>query len=248
MRYLASLTTTFLMLAYFSTNVALAQNDWLKKGKDLLGNIGAGGGGSALANSEIAAGLKQALDIGTSNVVSQLGVAGGFSNDPAIHIPLPSSLNTMRSALGAVGMGATMDDLEQRLNRAAEIATPKAKQLFVNAIAAMTLDDAKGILNGPDDSATRYFQKKMTPELVQEMRPIVNQSLAEAGAVQSYDTAMGEYSKLPFVPDLKANLTDYVVEKGTGGIFHYLAIQEAEIRANPAKHTTDLLKRVFGKG
>jgi hypothetical protein len=41
-------------------------------------------------------------------------------------------------------------------------------------------------------------------------------------------------------------LTNYVTEGGMNGIFHYLAREEAAIRQNPAKRTTDLLKRVFG--
>ena len=57
---------------------------------------------------------------------------------------------------------------------------------------------------------------------------------------------MGAYSSLPFVPDVKANLTDYVIEKGMDGIFYYVAKEEAAIRRDPAKQTTDLLKRVFG--
>ena len=58
---------------------------------------------------------------------------------------------------------------------------------------------------------------------------------------------MGEYRKLPMVPDVKANLTEHVVAKGLDGIFHYLAQEEAAIRTNPVARTTDLLKRVFGQ-
>jgi len=139
-----------------------------------------------------------------------------------------------------------LDDLELRLNRAAEIATPRAKELFLSAIQAMTLDDARNILAGESDAATRYFQSKMTPDLVEEFTPIVNDSLAEAGAIKSYDNAVGQYKKLPLVPDVQSDLSGYVVEKGMDGIFHYLAVQEAEIRANPAARTTELLKKVFG--
>ena len=57
---------------------------------------------------------------------------------------------------------------------------------------------------------------------------------------------MGEYRAIPFVPDAKADLTTYVVEKGMDGIFHYIALEEAAIRQNPAKRTTELLQRVFG--
>ena len=112
---------------------------------------------------------------------------------------------------------------------------------------AMTLDDARNILGGPDDAATRYFQSKMTPDLVTEFTPIVNDSLAEVGAIQSYDDAVGQYKKMPLVPDVKADLSSYVVEKGMHGIFHYLAIEEAKIRTDPVARTTDLLKKVFAK-
>jgi len=71
--------------------------------------------------------------------------------------------------------------------------------------------------------------------------------LAEAGAIKSYDTAVGQYKKIPLVPDVQADLSSYVVEKGMDGIFHYLAVEEAKIRQNPAAQTTELLKKVFAK-
>ena len=57
---------------------------------------------------------------------------------------------------------------------------------------------------------------------------------------------MGKYKTLPFVPDVNADLTSYTIDKGLAGIFHYVAKEEAAIRQNPAKQTTDLLKKVFG--
>ncbi|MDP2105001.1 MAG: DUF4197 domain-containing protein, partial [Desulfobulbaceae bacterium] len=139
-----------------------------------------------------------------------------------------------------------LDDLEVKLNRAAETATPQAKQLFWQAIEAMTLDDVMSIYNGPADAATRYFQGKMSKPLAEEMRPVVSESLDQVGAIQSYDAAIGQYRNLPLVPDVKTDLTGYVVEKGMEGIFYYLAKEEAAIRQNPAKRTTELLQQVFG--
>ena len=79
-----------------------------------------------------------------------------------MHIPLRGSLKTIQSMLNKVGMGSLTDDLELRLNRAAEAAVTKASKLFGNAIAQMTIEHAKTILNGPKDSATKYFQSKMS--------------------------------------------------------------------------------------
>lgn len=202
---------------------------------------------TALTDDQVGAGLKEALTVGTGRVVEQLGTAGGFSADPAIHIPLPDSLKKVQSALDSVGMSSSFDDLELRLNEAAELATPKAKALFVTAIQDMTLEDVQAIYSGPDDAATRYFREKMSAPLALEMAPVVDASLGEVGAVQSYDQIMEQYNGLPFVPPVDADLTDYVVDKGMDGIFHYLAKEEAAIRTDPVARSTDLLKKVFGR-
>lgn len=226
--------------------IVTTQADWLQKGKDMFNTAGSSNAvGSTLSNEDVTAGLKEALNVGTEKVVTQLGAPGGFSNDPAIRIPLPESLQTVKSTLDKVGMGSMMDDLDLRVNKAAETAMPKTKQLFINAISQMTLEDAKGILGGPENAATQYFQQKMTADLQKEMRPVIDSSLAEVGAIQSYDNVMEKYKNIPFVPNVKTELSDYVVVKASDGLFHYLAIEEASIRKDPMKRTTDLLKKVF---
>lgn len=203
-------------------------------------------GKQALSAAEITSGLKEALTVGTGRVVDQLGSADGFLKDQSIHIPLPESLGTVQNALQKIGMSGLLDDLETRLNRAAEQATPEAKKLFLNAISEMTIDDAMAIYNGPNDAITRYFQTKTEKPLAQAMKPIVDEKLHMSGAMISYNSVMGKYRSLPFVPDVQANLTDHVLDRGISGIFHYLALEEAAIRTNPVKRTTELLQKVFG--
>lgn len=191
--------------------------------------------------------FKQALSIGSNNVVEKLSAAGGFNNDKMIHIPLPAQLESAKKLLATVGMESLADDLELKLNRAAEAATPQAKALFLQSIEDLDFDDIKKIYEGSEDSATQYFKSKMSQPLGDKMKPIINQSLIEVGAIKAYDEFLGEYSELPFVPDLKANLTDYVVKEGIEGIFHYMSEEEAEIRKDPLKQTTSILKQVFGQ-
>lgn len=224
---------------------ASGQMDWLQKGRELLGTAPPAGT-TTLSDQQVGAGLKEALRVGSETVVGRLGIQDGFNGDPKIRIPLPASLEKARSAMKTVGMSAMLDDLEIKLNRAAETATPKARQLFWQAIEEMTMDDVLAIYNGPPDAATRYFQKKMSAPLAEEMRPVVSESLGQVGAIQSYEAAMGQYRGIPLVPDVKADLTGHVVEKGMDGIFYYLAREEAAIRRNPAKRTTELLRQVFG--
>ncbi len=212
----------------------------------MLKGLGGGGGGGGLGLDKITRGLKEALTVGTGRVVKNLGRKDGFNADPAIHIPLPKSMRKVRKALKPFGMAGQLDDLEVRLNRAAEVATPKARRIFVDAITSMTLDDARKIYDGPDDAATRYFQGRMTKPLRGGMRPVVSDSLSEVGAIRRYDDVMRDYRRLPFVPDVKANLINHVLKLGLDGIFHYVAVEEAAIRNNPAKRSTELLQKVFG--
>lgn len=195
---------------------------------------------------EISAAFKQALRIGSENVVRQLGAKNGFNDDSAIHIPLPEELKTVEKTLKMIGLSGIVDDLELRLNRSAELAVSKAKKLFWQSITEMTFNDIMDIYKGPEDSATRYFKKKMSPGLISEMRPIVKNSLSKAGAIRVYDNVMGKYQSLPFMPDIKADLTSHVVQRGMDGIFHYIAKEEAAIREDPVRQTTALLKKVFG--
>jgi len=228
---------------------AQAQLDLLRRGKEALESIQGSGPKStseALTNGEIANGLREALKVGVGTVVSQVGAADGYNGDPRIHVPLPESLVTVQKTLARIGMSDLMDDLELRLNRAAEQAAPEARDVFWQAIQEMTLDDVQRIYKGPDDDATRYLERTMSDPLIQRMRPIVDASLSQVGAVRAYDNAIGQYKTIPFVPDAKANLTQQVLERTLKGLFLYLAEEEAAIRQNPVKRTTKLLQRVFG--
>jgi len=235
--------SVFLALALIGVSASVSAG-WLDKLKAKLGDND--DNEQTLSNDDIGGGLKEALRVGTENVVGSLGKTDGFNLDSQIHIPLPEQLDQVKKVLGKVGMDSMLTDLELRLNRAAEIATPKAKQLFIGAINDMTLDDVMAIYKGPEDSATQFFKSKMSAPLAVEMTPVVDASLADAGAVKSYNSVMDSYNAVPFVPKVDADLTGYVVQKGMDGIFYYLAKEEAAIRKDPAKRTTDLLKRVFG--
>ncbi|UOD35425.1 DUF4197 domain-containing protein [Deferribacteraceae bacterium V6Fe1] len=237
-----------LILAFVLGCITFAvANDWINKGLNAFSSKSKEMDTSSLSSSEISKAFTEALLIGSEKVVARLGVKNGFNADPAVHIPLPKELITVKKALSNLEMSGTLDELEVKLNRAAEVATPKAKKIFKKAIVEMSFEDVKKIYNGPEDSATNYFKAKMTPELQKEMLPIVKKSLSEVGAVKTYNIIMKKYSSIPFAPKVDADINKHVVEKGMEGIFYYLAEEEAAIRKDPAKQTTSLLKKVFGK-
>ncbi|MEO0972066.1 MAG: DUF4197 domain-containing protein [Pseudomonadota bacterium] len=230
-----------------------AQAGWLDRLKGVFGSgddeqsaaEGEATGIAALSNDQITGALKEALRVGAGNVVGQLGATDGFNLDPSVHIPLPDQLDQARALLARVGLEGSLDDLEVQLNRAAEVATSNAGELFVDAISQMTLQDVRDILQGPDDSATRYFRSTMGVALAERMSPVVEESLQQVGAAKLYEQSVGRYNELPLVPRIDADLTGHVVNLGIDGIFLYLAEEEAAIRAEPAARTTELLRTVF---
>lgn len=202
--------------------------------------------GTVQTHYKISDALREALEIGTQNVVARLGRADGFLKDSKVHIPLPRSLRTVDSVLEKAGMSYLTDDLEVQLNRAAEQATPKAKKLFISAIKKMTIKDAKDILNGNDDAATVYLRRTMGRDIEKEMEPIVQMALDNTQAMKSFDAVVDQYSALTFISSVRTDLREYVIDKTVDGIFYYVAKEEKAIRKDPAKRTTDLLRVVFG--
>jgi len=95
------------------------------------------------SQQDTATALKQALDQGIALAVNQLGKPGGFNNDPAVRIELPGNLAKVASTMKMMGMGSQIEQLENSMNEAAELAVPQAKSLLTSAVKNMTLQDAK---------------------------------------------------------------------------------------------------------
>lgn len=217
--------------------------DLRRQAEAMLGGDASSG---ALTGDEIVRGLKAALETGSNTVVARLGSDGGFSGDPRVRVPLPRALAEARDYASRVGLEGRFDALELRLNEAAEAATPQARALFIDAIRAMSVDDARAILDGPDDAATQYFRDRTGADLATAMRPLVDDALSDVGAVRAFDQLLERYRRIPLAPEIDADLTGHVVDEGIDGIFLYLAEEERAIRENPLKRTSEILRRVFG--
>ena len=241
-------TGIFIAFSIFGITAAMPAEaaDLTSQGSKLLKTILPGSSSKAgLSNSDMIGGLKDALSVGTSTVVAQLSKINGFNKDKKIHIPLPPTLEKTRSIAKTFGLDSDLKKLELQMNRGAEQATKVAKPLFVDAISNLTFADAKKIVNAPDDAATRYFRKQMHVPLRRDMRPIVKKSLNEVGAFKAYEDLANKYRGLPLAGEMKFDMVGYVLDKGLDGIFHYVAEEEKSIRHNPAKRTTELLRKVF---
>ena len=204
-------------------------------------------GGGASSDDKVAAGLKEALEIGTGNAVTSTGKPDGFFKNAAIKILMPDKLRKLDKGLRAVGLGSQLDAFVLSMNRAAERAAPSAKSIFKEALTKMTFSDAKRILRGGDTAATEYFRDKTSELLTASFLPIVSSSLGEVGATKNYKDLVGRYSALPLVSAPSLDLDQYVTGKSLEGLSHMLGEEERKIRKDPAARVTKLLKDVFSQ-
>ncbi|HKN34445.1 MAG TPA: DUF4197 domain-containing protein [Terriglobales bacterium] len=201
---------------------------------------------AALSNDKITAGLKEALKVSTGRAVASTGRRDGFLKNEAIKILLPEKLRTAGKGMRLLGMGPQLDDLEIGMNRAAEQATPLAKQIFLNALVKMSIDDARNILTGGDNTATVYFRRQSSGQLTMAFRPIVHQAMQQVGVTSQYNQLMQNLMAAPLLRTQGLDLDGYVVGKTLDGLFYMLGQEEKQIRNDPAARTTALLRQVFG--
>jgi len=238
--------TTIRAIVASLTIVLLAAPAWGQLDQWLKG-LGGLAPQSGLTDAKVASGLKEALQVGTQNAVNLTGKTDGYFQNQAIKILMPEKLRTLESGLRMVGYGPKVDEFVLSMNRAAERAAPAAKQIFWDAIAAMSFDDARKILSGGDTAATEYFRAKTSDKLASAFRPTVEQATNEVGVTRQYKELVGRYQAIPFAKSESLDVDGYVVDKALVGLFHVVGEEEKKIRTNPAARVTDLLKEVFGK-
>ncbi|MEZ5540960.1 MAG: DUF4197 domain-containing protein [Pseudomonadota bacterium] len=245
----AYLPATLVAALLISSTLHAGLSDLLGTLKEGMSGKGSSGtsGVSALSEAETASGLKEALSQGTRFAVEQLGKDGGFLNDARVRIPMPKSLAWVEKSLRTLRQDKLADEFVASMNHAAERAVPEAAAVFGDAIQQMTLDDARGILTGPNDAATQYFRRTTAETLTARMRPIVAEATARAGVTSSYKNMVSKAGGLSSL--LSSDATDldgYVTERTLDGLFLMVAEEEKRIRQNPLARSSDLLKKVFG--
>ena len=198
------------------------------------------------STQEIALGIKQALEIGTSMGADKLAAKDGFLGNMAVKILFPSEAQKVEKTLRTLGLGSLADNVVISLNRAAEDAAKEAKPIFISAIKQMTISDATNILLGNNDAATAYFKRVTTSQLMERFKPVISNSLNKVGATKYWGDAASRYNKIPLVNPVNTDLSAYVAQKAIEGMFIQIAQEELKIRSDFSSRSTSLLQKVFG--
>ncbi|MBK7409328.1 MAG: DUF4197 domain-containing protein [Saprospirales bacterium] len=200
-----------------------------------------------LTTTEVATGLKQALEIGITEGANKLSVTDGFFKSP-YKILLPPEARKVTDKLKNVpGFSDVENIILEKINRGAEDAAKRAAPIFKDAITKMTFNDAMGILMGNKNAATQYLEKTTYNNLYSEFNPVIVQSLDKFNARKYWSDAVTAYNKIPLVEKVNPSLDDYVTKQALTGLFTMVEKKELDIRTNLASRTTDLLKKVFAK-
>ncbi|MDY8134157.1 DUF4197 domain-containing protein [Aquimarina sp. 2201CG5-10] len=213
--------------------------------QQVVNNLPQQGGGFGLSNTDIANGLRQALDKGIDKQVAKLTQKDGFYRNELVKILLPEELRKVDKGLRDIGLGNLADEGLKVLNRAAEDAVQEATPIFVNAVKQITFADAKQILLGNKDAATQYLQRTTSTALYGKFSPVIDKSLTKVGADQIWNNIITKYNNIPFTQNVNPDLTDYVTGEALKGVYTMIAVEEGEIRTKLSSRTTDLLRKVF---
>jgi len=214
---------------------------------------GTNAGLAGFSENQVADALKQALGNGVTTAITNLGKPGGFLDNPKVKIPMPEKLASVEKALRSMKQDKYADEFVTTMNRAAEAAVPEALPIFTDALKSMSIEDAKKLISGGDDSATQFFRAKGEKQIQEKMMPIIKEATAKTGVTSAYkkvlDQAAGGGGS--FLNKLKVNTSSldvdsYVTQKASDGLFKMIAEEEKRIRENPAARTTQLLENVFG--
>ena len=201
---------------------------------------------ASLTDAEAGRGLKAALETGAVRAVQLLGRPDGFLGNPQVRIPLPGWLEDAAKLLKAFGQRRQVEELEIAMNRAAEAAVPLAKNLLLDAVRHITVQDAKQILTGGDTSVTEFFAVKTRDPLTGQFLPVVKKATARVQLAQKYDRIAKKAQGFGLVKPEDASIDHYVTRKALDGLYFMIGEEEKKIRRDPVGTGSALLSKVFG--
>jgi len=240
---LMKMQTIFLSACLLVLSACSAEAQLIKGAKKLLKQ---GQSATGFTESEAAQGIREALVKGTQNGVSLVSVTDGYFGNAAIKIPFPDDAKMVESRLRSMGLGKQVDEAILSLNRAAEDAAHGAQPIFVDAITGMSIQDAIGIVRGPEDAATSYLKRTTTAKLTDAFKPVIKTSLDKVNATKYWSDLINTYNKIPLVQKVNPDLAAYVTSKAIDGLFVMIAAEEKLIRKDPVARTSEILRKVFG--
>jgi hypothetical protein len=189
--------------------------------------------------------LRDSLAQSAKVALAKLGKENGYYANPHARIGLPKNFTKAERVLRALGKGKRVDDLVLAMNRAAEMAAPKAEVMVLEVVRKMTVQDAKAIIAGGDNAATAYFRQATETQLTAELMPVVGSVTEKSDLARSYKALASTLSSLAGIKSEQATVEGYVNQKALEGIYTMMGVEERTLRSNPTQYANGLVGKVF---
>ena len=205
------------------------------------------GPGTGTQSGDATRAIKESLELGSTRAAELLSEVGGYRNHPVYRIELPEPVQPLAGRLRQLGLGGQLDRIELLMNQGAEQAAAEARAIFVDAVRAMTITDALGIVRGHDTAATEYFRRNTEESLRRRYLPIIRSHLQQIGFYQQYRQLLSAYDRVPVTDKPDLDLEQHVLARSLDGLFAQVAEEERLIRQDPLGRGSRAIAAVFGR-
>jgi hypothetical protein len=173
--------------------------------------------------------MRQAID----QAVLELSQVNGFYHQPDLRINIPEQVKGIEKISKKFNTNLFWHDFELGLNRAAEVAAPKAGVLMRNALQDLKFEKDPEQILSEEGSLTSYFRRKTEDRLYQDFRQEIEKSIGSQAALNPYVEMKTLYASIPFVKNSEDVfvLEEQISRKALEALFSKVSEQEDRMRS-----------------
>jgi hypothetical protein len=172
--------------------------------------------------------------------IRQLGVPGGFKNNPGAMIQLPDQLKKLEGSFQKFGKKQLLDNLMQSMNETASDALSGLAPIIAGKMVDMAVDRIIMNANAGDSTLTQSFDRLFRKDLRVEVLPLVEKGLKTYKTARTLSKVKKLMKKKKLgIPDF--DLNDHVTTKTIDGLLGLMKKEELALRNNPS----GLLEKLF---
>lgn len=189
--------------------------------------------------------VRELLRLSSEQAASELAVAGAYTGDSDLRLAIPPGMAPIAEAMQQYGFANRIESLEKLMNLGAEQAAARARPVLHAVIEDLPIDNAREILRGSDDAATRYLLMHAADDVALRYQPVIRASLRELGFYDAHRLVLDLHESLPVPVHRGLDLERHVLHQSLRGLYRRMAARESAIRANPEEFASEPLARAL---
>ena len=187
--------------------------------------------------------IKNVLKRTTEKSIRQLGVPGGFLNNPRAIIQLPDQLKNLENNFQQFGKKQLLDNLLTSMNESASEALSNLAPVIAGKMVDMAIDKIIENANSDDSTFTNAFDRMFRKDLKLEILPLVEKGMKVYRTTKTM-RKINKLVKRKKLGSLDFDLNDHVASRTLDGLFGLMKDEELNIRKNPASLLDKLIDMI----